>query len=428
MAIPAGLLAGAARADITPERDALPAPYRQIGDRLHARVLLLDNGTQRVVLATVDAPTIAEEAAGDLKQRVGATLEVPVENILLGGTHSHNSIRVAPGNEMRNTTVSLPGSDEFLELAVAGVLRAAEQARGSLRPARLGYATGSAALIGNRNQWLPQQHRYIEGVDRTRREPIDQRLGVLAVEAPDGRPIAFVLNYGIEPVLTMPLHETLSGDVPGATSQYVEARFNDGVVALFTVGSCGNAYYRAEPSTPHGGADPRALVSAMATILGEEAIAVAADTRMEASEVTLCGSAAVFECPGKITTPLNWPGHCDCSADPTVAPPTFSDQDGPSVPVSMGLLRIGDLAIVEVDANVSPAVWLRLAAQSPFSKTMLASLAYGPIHYVVSDADYPLNTYEATASMAKMGHAEESFIETAMTMLTEALVEPATGS
>lgn len=416
-----GLTAGAARVDITPDPDVLPAPYRRVADPIHARALVLDNAVQRVVLVVLDVPTIAETVAEDIRQRIADSLAMPKQNVLLGGTHSHNSIRLDAGGGMRNTTVSLPGSDAFLAVAVPAILAAVERASAGVQPARVGYSTGKAALIGNRNQWLPEQHRYIEGVDRTGTDPIDQRLGVLTVATPDGHPIAFVLNYGIEPVLTMPLADVLSGDVPGATSRYVEGRFDTDVVALFTVGSCGNALYRADPATTHRAADPQALVSAMATILGEEAIATAAETRLHDGLVTLRGFERSFDCPGKVTTPLNWPGHCDCSADPSVAPPIFSDVDGPPVTVSMGLLRIGDLAIVEVDANVSPAVWLKLVAASPFNKTMLASLAYGPIHYVVADADYPLHTYEVTASTAKMGHAEQAFLDTALDLLSDAL-------
>jgi neutral ceramidase len=406
--------AGAARVDITPGPDAMPAKYQRVIDHIYARALMLDNGLQRVVMVMVDSPTIGAKVADGVKQRIAACAGVPEANILLGVTHTHNSIKLVTGDDnTRHSTVNLPVSNAFLEAAVAGIVAAVEQAQAALQPARLGYGAGSAALIGNRNQWLPEQHRYIEGVDRTGTEPIDQRLGVLTVQTATGEPIGFVLNYGIEPVVSMPLADALSGDVPGATSRYIEDRLGGDVVALFTIGAAGKSLYR--------GADPRALITALATILGEEALAVAAATKLDDSRVTLAGFESAFECPGKTTLPFNSPEHVDNSADPTVAPPVFTDQDGPPVTVSMGLLRIGDLAVVEVDANVSPAVWLRLAAAAPFNKTILASLSYGPVHYVVSDADYPLNTYEATATMAKVGHAEQGFTDAALAMMKQAM-------
>jgi neutral ceramidase len=412
--------AGAARVDITPAPDELPARYQRVVDHIYARTLILDNGAERAVLVIVDSPTIGAKVASDLKQRIAARVEVPERNILLGVTHTHNSIKLVTAEDnTKHSTVNLPVSSVFLDAALAGILAAVDEALATLRPARLGYAAGNAALIGNRNQWLPEQHRYIEGVDRSGTEPIDQRLGVLTVQTVDGEPIAFVLNYGIEPVVAKPLSDALSGDVPGATSRYLEDRVGGGVVALFTIGAAGKSLYR--------GAEPQALITALATILGEEALATAAGTQLDDSQVTLSGFERAFECPGKITLPFNSPEHVDNSPDPSVAPPVFSDQDGPPVTVSMGLLRIGELAMVEVDANVSPAVWLKLAEASPFTKTILASLSYGPVHYVVSDADYPLNTYEATATMAKVGYAEQGFIDAALAMMKQALVGPGKG-
>jgi neutral ceramidase len=412
--------AGAARVDITPAPGDMPDRYQRIVDHIYARTLILDNGTERVVLAIVDSPTIGAKVAGDLKQRIAARVEVPERNILLGVTHTHNSIKlVTTEDNTKHSTTTLPVSRVFLDAAVAGILAAVEQALAALQPARLGYAAGRAALIGNRNKWLPEQHRYIEGVDRTGTEPIDQRLGVLTVETVGGQPIAFVLNYGIEPVVAMPMADALSGDVPGATSLYIEDRLGGDVVALFTIGATGKSLYSAG-----SGADPEALITALATILGEEALAVAAGTPLDDSRVPLVGFERRFDCPGKITKPFNSPEHVDNSPDPTVAPPVFSDQDSAPVTVSMGLLRIGELAVLEVDANVSPAVWLKLAAASPFAKTILVSLTYGPVHYVVSDADYPLNTYEATAAMAKMGHAEQGFLDAGLEMMRQALSGP----
>lgn len=416
--------AGAARVDITPAPDAMPARYRRVVDHIYARALLLDNGNQRLAVVIVDSPTIGAKVARDLKEGIAARAQVPEQNILLGVTHTHNSIKlVTDEDNTKHSTTSLPVSGAFLDAATEGVLTAVEQAQATLRPARLGYAVGSAALIANRNQWLPEQHRYIEGVDRTGTEPIDQRLGVLTVETVEGEPIAFVLNYGIEPVVAMPLTDALSGDVPGATSLYIEDRLGGDVVALFTIGATGKSLYSTRDTTRYRGPDPAGLITALATILGEEALATAAGTRLDDSGVPLSRFERAFECPGKITLPFNSPEHVDNSADPGVAPPVFSDQDGPPVTVSMGLLRIGELAMVEVDSNVSPAVWLKLAAASPFAKIALASLSYGPVHYVVGDADYPLNTYEATATMAKVGHAEQGFIDAALAMMKQALAD-----
>ena len=50
---------------------------------------------------------------------------------------------------------------------------------------------------------------------------------------------------------------------------------------------------------------------------------------------------------------------------------------------------------------------------------MLVALTYGPFHYVVDDAAYPLNTYEATASTAKQGCAEKGFVDGVLEMIEQ---------
>ncbi len=418
---PLQLKAGAARVDITPDAGVLPEQFRRIEHPIYARVLVLDNGTARAVLVLAEVPTIAESVTTELKQRLSVLADTDERNILVGCTHTHNSIRLDRSvGRVRHTTTNLPGSDAFLELATARIADAVDGACAKLQPARIGYASADLGLIVNRNQWLPEQHRYIEGADRSGTLPIDQRLGVLTVQTNAGEPIAFLLNYGIEPVVMMSIKDAISGDVPGLASRYVEDRVGGDAVALFMIGSTGKVRWGRNVGN---GRDPIPLATALATILGEESLAISAATRLEDSRVVLMGLERAFECPGKVTTPLNESTHCDCSADPKAVPPEFKNEEGPPVTVAMGLLRIGDLAIVQVDANVSPAVWLKLAAASPFSKTALAALAYGPVHYVVSDADYPLNTYEATASMAKAGYAEENFIETSLEMLAQAVAE-----
>ena len=404
----AGLKAGAARVDITPTTDEMAAPFKTVSDHVYVRALVLDDGQQRTVMVVADAPTIAPGAAADLTQQIAASAHVPVENVLLGSTHTHNLMRL-DSNGMGG---SLPGSTKYMDRVKVVTITAVEQALAKMQPARAGYATGSAALIANRNQWNEAEERWVEGVDRTGTGLIDRRLGVLKVESLDGKPIAFLLNYGMEPVIAMAMRGEISGDVPGAASRYVEDRYKGNAVALFTIGSTGRPLYRARP----GGADPKVLIAAMGTILGEEALATANGIHMSTA-VRLAGAHTTLECPGKTTTPLNLSGQCSNAAGSKLPACVFVDKDAPPVTLNIGLMRIGDLALVEADANVSPMLWLKLAAASPVTKTAIVALTYGPLHYAIDDASYPMNTYEATAATAKQGCIEKGFLNDALDLM-----------
>ena len=115
-----------------------------------------------------------------------------------------------------------------------------------MQPARAGYAAGTSHLNAARTVWSAAEQRHIVGRDRTGTEPVDRTLGVLKVENTSGEPIAYVLNYGIEPVMNQFAKSEISGDVVGAAARYIEQRLGDKAVAIFTLGTMANPAYRVE--------------------------------------------------------------------------------------------------------------------------------------------------------------------------------------
>src|SRR5882757_7591992 len=85
------LRAGAARVDITPAANLLPAPYRSIRDHLHVRAIVLDNHATRAALVGVDLIVIDEPLWQEVSQKIAQALHCAVENILMSATHSHST-------------------------------------------------------------------------------------------------------------------------------------------------------------------------------------------------------------------------------------------------------------------------------------------------------------------------------------------------
>jgi hypothetical protein len=85
----------------------------------------------------------------------------------------------------------------------------------------------------------------------------------------------------------------------------------------------------------------------------------------------------------------------------------------------MWLLKIGDLALLQTDANVSSALGQKLLHRSPLTNTLLVALNFGPVRFVVDDVAYPLNTYEATASRFKRGCGEQGLLDNALQMIEQ---------
>ena len=399
------LMAGSARVAITPAVADLPAAFKTITDPIYVRALVLDNGATRSAIVVGDLPTIAPAELAQLQRGIAAEIKAPVQNVLVAITHSHSSVRIDHTVE----GILLPGSPKISDMTMAGFIQAVRQALVTMQPAQAGYAQGRTMVIGRRAQQTAIANNPDEALAP------DTTLNVFKVETLSGEPIAFLINSGLEPVMIAPLSGEVSADVAGATERYVETRYGDKPVAMYTVGSISQGAYsaRRQGSVPPG--DPHVLMQAVGAIMGEDVLATAARIK-PTTALTISALLANLDCPGKVTTPLNTPAQCSDAPGAKLPKCVFTDHDSPPVRLQMGVLKLGDLTLAEADANVTQPVWQRLKSQAP-PNTALVAMVYGPMKYVVDDSVYASNNYQATATTAKRGCAAEGFVKTSLEMI-----------
>jgi len=402
-----GIRAGAARIDITPSVDELPAPLTSVHDPIYVRALMVESMGTRAVIAVVDTPNIAADIHEDMVQQIERDFDVPRDHIMLGISHTHNSMRVSPPGES-----PIPTSEAFTARVRSGTAEAVRAAQNKLQPARAGYRAGRSSLVLGRNEWHEAQHRYIDGIDRTGTVPVDQALGVYEFESLSGETIAVILNYGITPVVYEVAKSELSGDVPGAASRYVEDALGGEAVAIFTIGSPGSAAYRV-----WGDEDPRrdastaeAIMNAMGVILGEETLAQMGEIEGNTAGLQIQGVSDSLTCPGKRTTPRNLRSHCAYTEESDLPACEFTNAPFMDVTLNMGVLRLGDVAYVWANANAVPTLWQKLKRASPLSNMQFVGTNFGQFRFIVDDAAYALNTYPATDTRAAVGCAEHGFL------------------
>jgi hypothetical protein len=84
--------------------------------------------------------------------------------------------------------------------------------------------------------------------------------------------------------------------------------------------------------------------------------------------------------------------------------------DGPSVPLRLGVLGIGDVVLTSVDAEIYTLISQRLKRQSPMANAVIVTLANGaaPSGYIPDDASFSHNTFQVLGSRLKPGCAEDS--------------------
>jgi len=421
---PSFLRAGAAKVDVTPAESDLPKNYQGILDRLYSRSIVLDNGSMTAALISVDAGSIPEPIWQSVTRQAEKDLGIPSINILITATHTHS----APAQ---------PGADY-----VQKILESVKLAKQRLMPARIGYGTGVSYINVNRNIIDPKIRRWWEGANYD--GPSDKTVGVVKFESLAGEPIAVYYNYAMHGVTVGQL-DKVSADAPGEVSKYIEDSLDDKAVALWSSGAAGDQnpiYYQQtydlreirikdyaargidiSNAMPPGGEglnkrDPRVaklmnqqkqMIVSMGQFLGEEVLHVMRGMQRMDSDVQIYGGQKTISCPGRERTNSGRAGF------------EGTYKEGPPVEIRLGLLRVGDIAIGAVNAEVFNLIAQRLKHESPYTATMMATLTNGMARsgYIPNDAGYGMYTFEVLSSRLKPGCAETSIVNGILDLISE---------
>jgi hypothetical protein len=413
----ASLRAGAARVDITPEETKLPNGFEGINDRIFVRAIVVDDGSTRAALVTVDAGAITTDTWSQVSGQAEKQLRIPVNHLLLTATHTH----------------SVPfGSNRDL---APRITQAVSQAVEQLQPVRMAYGTGVSYINVNRNLIDPKTHRWWEGPNYSGIS--DKTVAVIRFETLDGRPVAVYYNYAVHAVLNGQLDQ-ISGDIPGAASRYIEDALDDAAIAVWSTGAAGdqNPIYFQQTyalreirikdhatrgidisnAMPPGGQglnkrDPkvaklmnqqRQMTVSMGQMLGEEVLHVMrSNLERPVTTAKIAGAQKIVSCPGRKRTDTGRAGYAG----------TYVDAD--PIPIRLSLLKLGDVALGGVNAEVFTAIALRVKRESPLKHTMMVTLTnvMARSGYIPNDAAFGYETFEVVSSNLKPGCAETAITD-----------------
>jgi neutral ceramidase len=418
------LRAGAAKVDVTPAERDLPKNYDGILDHLYSRAIVLESGNTSAALITVDAGGVPDQVWQNVTQQIQKDLGIPITNVLLTATHTH----------------SVPGQTSATY--VQKIVESVRLAKQRLAPARVGYGAGVSYLNVNRNIIDPKTKQWWEGPNYD--GPSDKTVAVVKFESLTGEPIAVYYNYAMHGVTVGQL-DKVSADAPGEVSKYIEDSLDDRAVALWSSGAAGDQnpiYYQQtydlreirikdyaargidiSNAMPSGGeglnkSDPRVaklmnqqkqMIVSMGQFLGEEVLHVMRGMQRMNSDVQIYGGQKTIGCPGRERTNSGRAGF------------EGTYKDGPPVEIRLGLLRVGDIAIGAVNAEVFNLIAQRLKQESPYTATMMATLTNGMARsgYIPNDAGYGMYTFEVLSSRLKPGCAETSIVNGILDLISE---------
>src|SRR5437868_12825995 len=225
------LRAAVTTADITPAPGARlwgyssrKSPATGTLDQLYARVLVLETGSQRLAVVSVDLGRPFGPAS--LQWLRNATRN-DVSFLILTATHTHSG-PVIQDDYPR-------GKPAWETAALEKIAQAVSEARHKLGDVQVGVGYGVAFIGHNRLRANPDGT--VSWFERNLTElptaPVDGTVSVLRIDRTDGQPLAILVNYACHPVIFGSDNLQYSADFPGATARTVEQAFAGISVCFF---------------------------------------------------------------------------------------------------------------------------------------------------------------------------------------------------
>lgn len=418
------LRAGAAAVDITPKEFPLNMPggfsanmADSAHDPLHARAMVLADGTTTLAMAVVDnlgaGPDVLDEAKAIASKQTG----IPVEKMLISSTHSHSA---APLN-----TRSEPAA-AYRKLFVEGVADSIVQAHAALRPAAVGAASHPLPdEVFNRRWFLKPGKMPLNPfgkMDAVKMNPgtspdvIDHPAGptdpditIISVQDPKRKQIALFANYSLHYVGGMPQGQ-ISADYFGEFARLMPSRLpGDGrMVAMMSNGTSGDIN-----NIPFGiTRPPREPFEQIRIVAGKAADTAwlawrkiakhSPDARLgmlqrevklkfrRPTQEQIAEARAVLAVKDKDAIE-KLPRLAQHYAANVIAAAERNDEE---FVVIVQAIRIGDLAVCGIPFEAFVETGLDLKKRSPFPQTMVVGLANGRHGYLPTPEQHALGGYE----------------------------------
>lgn len=444
--------AGAVTIDITPQTfpvsSAGSMTHRTASrahDPLHARCLVLDDGTTQIAFAICDSCMIPREIFDAAKQQASVSTGIPVNHILASATHTHTAVTVAP-------TFQSQVQEDYVPWLTKRIAAGIEAAHSQLAPAQIGWSVGNNPRQVFNRRWhlrpgTALTDPFDRGSDRVRMNPpqaarsllkpagpIDPEVGVLAVQATDGTPIAVLANYSLHYVGGVPagmLSADYFAEFSSQLTVLMEAASTDppfvGIMSNGTSGDINNINFFEKTERQ----EPLGQIRLVAADVAESAFAALQrveyhdwvplqmrETEVEA-DVRRPDAAEIQRAQDIVDAAADRPLreireiYAGETLDLAKYPPT--------VRFKLQAVSIGDLAIATTPCETFVETGLAIKQESPFRPTFTIELANGYNGYLPTPEQHALGGYETwRAKSSYLGTQTEPLVrQTLLDLLTQ---------
>lgn len=139
----AEFLAGAATSNITPPIGSpiiggfVPFPSTHVHDELHARCLVLDDGTTKLAIVVCDLLGIHRAVSEQARQLIADQVGIPRENVMISATHTHSAASALGGDRLQPDQTP----DEYQQFVARRIADGVIRAFNNRRPAQIAFGS-----------------------------------------------------------------------------------------------------------------------------------------------------------------------------------------------------------------------------------------------------------------------------------------------
>ncbi len=446
----AAFRAGAAAIDITPTEfprivagGFLEGRAEKANDRLWARSIALDDGTQPLVLTVVDTCMMPQTLIDDAKRQASERCGVAIDRLMVSATHTH-SAPAAMG------CLGTRLDEAYAESLVGKIADAIVQSHSNLQPARIGWTAVEDWEHTHNRRWIRKPESMIVDPfgDATGRAhmhpgylsadvigpsgPVDPTLSIVSVQTLAGQPLAVLANYSQHYFGAAPL----SADYYGLFCKYIAELLgqtgegNGPFVAALSQGTSGDLMWMDYGSV------------AKSITLAEFAEAVAKVAERGLSQIEYYDTVPLRMVEKKLPLDyrvpdperLAWAKPIAANIEdnlPKSKPEVYAQEalilhQRQRTELKLQAIRIGELTIATLPNEVYALTGLKLRARSPAKMHFNIELANGAEGYIPPPEQHTLGGYTTwparTAGLEVQ--AETKIVEALSSALEEVTGQP----
>jgi hypothetical protein len=417
-----------------------------VHDRLHARCLVLDDGTTKLAIAVCDSCMIPREILDEAKRQAQRSTGIATDKMLISATHTHT----AP--TLRGAFQSEPNED-YRKYLAERIAEGIHKANANLAPARIGWGVGkNASQVFNR-RWkmkpgtigpdpfggttdtVKMNPGYLHPGLVEPAGPTDPDVSILSVQTRDGKPLALLANYSLHYVGgVQPLSADYFGAFAERIGQLLGAEKSEppfvGIMSNGTSGDINNINYGAAAPPRQGEYEQIKIVAdsvartahaAYQQIEHRDRVTLAMREAEIELGVRLPGKDEVARAEGILAKAK---GPVLKTLEEIYARETaFLAKFPAKVSCKLQAIRIGELGIVSSPCETFVQTGMDIKKRSPLKPTFTIELANGYNGYLPTPQQHRWGGYETWR--ARSSYLEEEASEKIEAVLLELLKEVA---